>query len=342
MTTMRIVRLFFLMLAAFCGYYMGSIFMNFAPKGELFGTVGGLMFGALFILTEIKLRQISLRNLSAAVFGLAFGFFVAWILTRILGLTQMDESILGMFQIVFTLVFCYMGMAIAIKGKDEFNLIIPYVRFSREEQDDKLYLVDTSVIIDGRITGICEAGFVSGKLLVPRFVLQELQSIADSKDDAKRARGRRGLDMLEKLRKTPGVEVIIHDETLPNIKAVDAKLLRLAKMLGCCVLTNDFNLGKVAKIEGVNILNINDLANAMRVVVSPGEEMHVYIRKEGKEKAQGVAFLDDGTMIVVDNARKLIGKSVKVSVSSVLQTSAGRMIFASLIEPPISRGPREK
>ena len=332
MTTMRIVRLFFLMLAAFCGYYMGSIFMDFAPKGELFGTAGGLMFGALFILTEIKLRQISLRNLSAAVFGLAFGFFVAWILTRILGLTKMDESILGMFQIVFTLVFCYMGMAIAIKGKDEFNLIIPYVRFSREEQDDKLYLVDTSVIIDGRITGVCEAGFVSGKLLVPRFVLQELQSIADSKDDAKRARGRRGLDMLEKIKSIKGMEVIIHDEGLSDIKEVDAKLVRLAKMLNCSVVTNDFNLNKVATVEGVKIHNINDLANALRPVVFPGEQMNVHIKREGKERNQGVAFMEDGTMLVVDNGRKLIGKNAKVSVTSVLQTSAGKMIFANLVE----------
>jgi len=313
---------------------LGSIFIDFSSQGELYGMIGGLMFGALFILTEIRLRQVSLRNLSAGVFGLAFGFFVAWILIRILSLTQMDESTLAVFQIVFTLVFCYMGMAISIKGKDEFNLIIPYVRFARQEEDDKLYLVDTSVIIDGRITGVCESGFVSGKLLVPRFVLHELQTIADSKDDARRIRGRRGLDMLEKLRKISGVEVIVHDEDLSQIKEVDAKLLRLAKMLGCCVLTNDFNLSKVAKIEGVTILNINNLAAAMRVVVSPGEEMHVYIRKEGKEKNQGVAFLDDGTMIVVDNARKLIGKSVKVSVASVLQTSAGRMIFANLIELP--------
>jgi len=306
--------------------------MDFSPQGEMYGAIGGLMFAILLMLVEIRLRQVSLRNLSAAVFGLVFGFFVAWMLTRILSLTQMDPSTLGIIQIVFTLVFCYLGMTISIKGKDEFNLIIPYVRFSREEQDAKLFIVDTSVIIDGRITGICESGFVSGKLIIPRFVLAELQGIADSSDEAKRVRGRRGLNMLENLKKVSGIEVIVHDEDLAHIKEVDAKLIRLAKMLGCCVLTNDFNLSKVAKIEGITTLNVNGLADAMRLVISPGDELHVYVRKEGKEKNQGVAFLDDGTMIVVDNARKLIGKGVNVTVTSVLQTSAGRMIFANIIE----------
>jgi rRNA-processing protein FCF1 len=195
-----------------------------------------------------------------------------------------------------------------------------------------MFILDTSVIIDGRIARICETGFLDGKLIVPRFIIQELQQVADSADDSKRSRGRRGLDILNMLKTLPNVEVIVHDESLPNVKEVDAKLVRLAKILDCRVITNDFNLNKVAKIEGVIVMNVNDLANALRLVIFPGEEMSVYIRKEGKEKNQGVAFMDDGTMIVVDNARRLLGKQAKVSVTSVLQTSAGRMIFASLME----------
>ncbi|MCK4852448.1 MAG: TRAM domain-containing protein [Candidatus Omnitrophica bacterium] len=329
---MRIIRLFFLVLSAVCGYYLGSLFLNGIAGGALIGAAAGAVSAVLLIVVETRLRQVSLRNLSAGVFGLIFGFFIAWMLSLILRLVPMDQAVYAVLQIVFTLVFCYLGMTISIKGKDEFNLIVPYVRFSREDRTDQLFLLDTSVIIDGRIVGICESGFLEGKLLVPRFVLQELQQIADSSDDSKRVRGRRGLDILNKIKKVPGIEVIIHDEILPDVKEVDAKLVRLAKMLDCRVVTNDFNLNKVARLEGVTVLNMNELANALRLVVFPGEMMNVYIRREGKEKNQGVAFMDDGTMIVVDNAKRYIGKRVNVTVASALQTSAGRMIFADLGE----------
>lgn len=335
-----LIRVFFLTLSVVCGYFLGSqyylgpLLAGLPWRGEMTGAGIGLFVGSVLILAEAHLRRVSLRNLSAAVFGLIFGFFMAWVVTLIVKLIPMEEVFYSVFQIVFTLVFCYLGMVIAIKGKDEFNLVIPYVRFAREDRRDQLFLMDTSVIIDGRIAGICEAGFLEGKIVVPRFVLQELHQVADSSDDAKRSRGRRGLDMLDRLKEIQGVEVIIHDERLPGIKGVDAKIIRLSKILDCHVLTNDFNLNKVARLEGVKVLNINDLANALRPVFSPGEQINVHIRKEGKEKNQGVAFLDDGTMIVVDDARKLIGKNVNVSVTSVLQTSAGKMIFASLAEKP--------
>ena len=332
--TIRLIRLFFLILSAVCGYYLGSEFTGVLSQKALIGAGIGSVCALILIIVEVKLQRVSLRNLSAAAFGLVFGIFMAWMMTLILRLIPMSEATYAVFQIVFTLIFCYLGMVISIKGKDEFNLIIPYIRFSREEQRDQLFLLDTSVIIDGRIAGICETGFMEGKLVVPRFVLHELQQVADSSDDSVRTRGRRGLDMLDRLKKIQGMEVIIHEEGLPEIREVDAKLVRMAKILDCYVLTNDFNLNKVAKLEGVRVLNINDLANALRPVVFPGEEMNVYIRKEGKERNQGVAFMDDGTMIVVDNARRLIGKNASVSVTSVLQTSAGRMIFASLIEKP--------
>jgi len=335
--TLRLIRIFFFILCGICGYYLGFLFMGEVKQGALFGGLAGLIFAFILILVEIRLRNVSLRDLSAGVFGLIFGFFIAWLLTLILRLIPMSETIYAVFQILFTLIFCYLGMTISMKGKDEFNLIIPYVRFSREDRREQLFLLDTSVIIDGRISEICGTGFLEGKLVVPRFILQELQYIADSSDETKRVRGRRGLDILNMLKKVPGSEIIVHDETFPSIKAVDAKLVHLAKILDCRVITNDFNLNKVAKIEGVTVLNINDLANAMRLVVFPGEEMNVYIRKEGKERNQGVAFMDDGTMIVVDNARRYLNNNVKVSVTSVLQTSAGRMIFANLVEKQQNR-----
>ena len=332
MATIILLRVFFTILSTVCGYYLGFILTDLTVKGGAVGAGIGFVLALIIILTEVRLRRVSLRNLSVAVFGLIFGFFIAWMLTLILRLIPMDEGVYSAFQIVFTLVFCYLGMIISIKGKDEFNLIIPYVRFSREDRREQLYLLDTSVIIDGRIASICETGFMEGKLIIPRFVLQELHQIADSADASKRTRGRRGLDMLNRLKQIQGVEVIIHDEAFPEIKQVDAKLVRLSKVLDCRVLTNDFNLNKVAKLEGVTVLNINDLAGAMRPVVFPGEKMNIMIKKEGKEKNQGVAFMNDGTMIVVDNARRHIGKNINVTVTSVLQTSAGRMIFASLQE----------
>ena len=335
--TIKFIRVFFLMLSAISGYYLLPLLPGLAlteGTAKMAGLVVGFGFGLVIMVIEANLKRVSLRNLSVAAFGLAFGFFMAWMVSLILRLIPMDEIIFHVLQIVFTLTFCYLGMIISLKGKDEFNIIVPYVRFTREDQKDQLVLLDTSVIIDGRIAGVCEPGFLEGRLLVPRFVLQELQQIADSSDDSKRSRGRRGLDILEQLRGMKGVEVIIHDEGLPDIREVDAKLVRLAKMLGCFIMTTDFNLNKVAKLEGVKVLNVNDLAGSLRPVVFSGEEISVQIKKEGKEKNQGIAFMDDGTMIVIDNARRSIGKFVKVSITSILQTSAGRMIFASLIDPP--------
>lgn len=328
--TVRFIRVFFLLLSAIAGYYIGLILSGFQPVAGIVGVVVGLLSGAGLIVGEARLKRVSVKNLSVASFGLAFGFFMAWIVTLILRLIPMEETVYLALQIVFTLVFCYLGMVISLKGRDEFNLIIPYVRFSRHDEKRQFYILDTSVIIDGRIEGIIRAGFLSGKMLVPRFVLNELHSIADSSDETKRTRGRKGLDMLEKIRECPGANVIVHEEMFPGIREVDAKLVRLAKMLDCQIITNDVNLSKVACLESVGVLNINELASALRPVVYPGELMEVYIRKEGKEKNQGVAFLDDGTMVVVDNAGKLIGKKVSISVTSTLQTSAGKMVFGNL------------
>ena len=229
---------------------------------------------------------------------------------------------------LLVVVFCYFGMAIALRGKDEFNLIIPYVKFARQDQREELIILDTSVVIDGRISDICQTRFIEGRFIVPRFVLKELQQIADSQDSIKRNRGRRGLDVLAKLQKLPNIDVRIQEEDFSDVKEVDAKLVKLAKLLGARILTNDFNLNKIAELQGVQVLNINELANALKPVVLPGEVMEARVIKEGKEYNQGVAYLDDGTMIVVDSGRKLIGHTVNVNITSVLQTQAGRMIFA--------------
>ena len=331
MNTIWYIRIFFIIVSTVVGYYMGALLRDFLPyHSEIFG-LGAGMGGALgIIFLEIGMRRASIRNLSAAVFGLVFGFFMAWLITNVLRLIPMDPRVFMSLQMALILIFCYLGMVIAMRGKDEFNLIVPYVKFTRQDKSDDILILDTSVIIDGRIADICTTKFLEGRFVVPRFILKELQQIADSQDSLKRNRGRRGLDILHKIQKDSHIEVTIHEEDFPEIKDVDAKLVKLAKLLSGKVLTNDFNLNKIASIQGVDVLNINELAGALRPVVLPGEELEVRITKEGKEYNQGVAYLDDGTMVVVDNTRHLIGQSIKVGVTSVLQTSAGRMIFARL------------
>jgi uncharacterized protein YacL len=331
--TLWYIRAFFITLSTVVGYYMGVLLKDFLPyHSEIFGLAAGFGGAATIIILEVCMRRASIRNLSAAVFGLIFGFFMAWLLTNVLRLIPMDPRLFMSLQMALILVFCYLGMVIAMRGKDEFNLIVPYVKFTRQDKKEDILILDTSVIIDGRIADITQTNFLEGRFIVPRFVLKELQQIADSQDPLKRNRGRRGLDILHKIQKDTHVDVTIHEEDFPEIKDVDAKLVKLAKVLSGKVLTNDFNLNKIASIQGVIVLNLNDLAGALKPVVLPGEELEVRITKEGKEYNQGVAYLDDGTMVVVDNTKHLIGQTVKVLVTSVLQTSAGRMIFAKLEE----------
>jgi uncharacterized protein YacL len=227
--------------------------------------------------------------------------------------------------------FGYMGVTIGIREGERFNPA-NIKKLFKGGVDENLKLLDTSVIIDGRIADVCETEFLDGILIIPQFILQELQHIADSSDSLKRARGRRGLDILHRIQKMGHMEVRITDDDFPKIREVDSKLIALAKRMGAKVITNDFNLNKVAELQGVTVLNINDLSNAVKPVALPGETMRVFVLKEGKEAGQGVAYLDDGTMIVVENGRKFISKNVEVSVTSVLQTAAGRMIFTKLKE----------
>jgi uncharacterized protein YacL len=332
--TILFLRAFFIILGTIAGYYIGALLGGFNAAWMAGGAVFGAISTLAIILLEIGLRRFSIRNLSAAVFGLVFGFFMAWIVTSVLKLIPMSLELFSSIQIILILIFCYLGMIIAMRGKDEFNLIIPYIKFVRQDEKDEIVILDTSVIIDGRIADIFQTHFVEGKIVIPRFVLKELQQIADSQDALKRNRGRRGLDILNKIQKNTALDVRIHEEDFPELSDVDAKLVKLAKVLSGRIFTNDFNLNKIAELQGVKVLNINELANALRPVVLPGETMEIRVAKEGKEYNQGIAYLDDGTMVVIDNSRHLIGQTVKVTVTSVLQTSAGRMIFAKLEEGP--------
>jgi len=340
--TLLFIRIFFVILSSMVGYFTAVSFMHPGLKWGLLGAAIGFAISGILIIFESWMRKVSVRNLSAAVFGLIFGLFMSWVLTSAVKLIPMDPRTFSTIQIVLTLTFCYLGMVISMRGKDEFNLVIPYVKFSRQNQSDQIVLLDTSVIIDGRIADIIATKFIDGKIVIPKFVLKELQQISDSSDSLKRNRGRRGLDILQKIRKSSDTDVKIEDEDFPDIADVDAKLIKLAKILGAKVATNDYNLNKIAQLQDVAVLNINELANALRAVVLPGEALDVKIIKEGKEFNQGVAYLEDGTMIVVDNTRNLIGQNVRAVVTSVLQTSAGRMIFARLENSDYHAGRRPR
>ena len=330
--TLVFIRIFFMILSIIIGYQIGSFVRVGDADFSAIGAIIGLFVAISIIVFEFVMRKVSVRGLSSAVFGLIFGLIMAKLISDTLSLIQLDETLLYSLRVVLTLIFCYLGMIVAIRGRDEFNIIVPYVKFSRQDQKGDLVILDTSVVIDGRILDICNTRFFEGKFVVPRFVLKELQQIADSGDSLKRARGRRGMDILSKLQKNPNVDVKIHSENFPDTKEVDAKIVKLAKVLDAKVFTNDYNLNKIAEIQGVRVLNINELANALRPVVLPGETLEIRLIKEGKEYNQAVGYLEDGTMLVVDNGRRLIGQNVKVVVGSVLQTAAGRMIFGKLPE----------
>jgi len=243
----------------------------------------------------------------------------------------METVLFHITGLVFLLGLPYLGLVLGAKFGHE-KLAGPVKRSEHGVETLSRKILDTSVVIDGRVADLVETGFLEGTFLVPQFILHELQHIADSSDSLKRARGRRGLDILNKIQKMVDVDVRIIDDDFPHIKEVDAKIVVLAKKIGAKVITNDLNLNKVAELQGVRVLNINELCNALRPVVLPGETIRVFVLKEGKEAGQGVAYLDDGTMIVVDNAKRCIGRNVDVVVTSVLQTTAGRMIFTRLKE----------
>ncbi|MFC1631718.1 PIN/TRAM domain-containing protein [Candidatus Omnitrophota bacterium] len=322
------MRIFFMIVSGLVGVQLGGVYgVMLGKDASLIGLGIGVLGALVVIVLEILTRRVSISGLSAAVFGLIFGLIMTVLLSFALSMVPMEEVLRSSLKVILMLIFCYLGMVIAMRGKDEFNLIIPYVRLARQEMSAELIILDTSVIIDGRITDISQTKFVEGRFLIPRFVLKELQQIADSKDSLKRNRGRRGLEVLSKIQKNPQIDVRIHEDDFPELGEVDAKLIKLAQVLNAKIFTNDFNLGKIAELQGVKILNVNELANALKPIVLPGELLEVKVIKEGKEYNQGIAYLDDGTMIVVENGKQLLGQTVRTTVTSVLQTTAGRMIF---------------
>lgn len=322
------MRIFFIIVCALVGIQLGGVYGTISGTDfTLIGMGIGIAGAVIVIILEMFMRRVSVTGLSAAVFGLIFGLIMAVLLSFALNMIPMTETLRSSLRVILMLVFCYLGMIIAMRGKDEFNLVIPYVRLTRQDVGTELIILDTSVIIDGRIADISQTKFIEGKFIIPRFVLKELQQIADSKDSLKRNRGRRGLDILNKIQKNPHIDVRIHEEDFAEPAEVDAKLIKLANVLNAKIFTNDYNLSKVAEIQGIKVLNINELANALKPIVLPGEVLEVKVIKEGKEYNQGIGYLDDGTMIVVENGRHLLGKTVQTTVTSVLQTTAGRMIF---------------
>ena len=331
--TFGFIRALFILASAVVGFQLGSAFLGFNSLWALAGAGIGMVAASVIIILEAGLGKLSLRGLSAAVFGLILALIISRFLTGAIDLIpELNPTVASSIKLVLVMILGYIGMIFAMRGRDEFNLIVPYVKFERQDQSDRVLILDTSVIIDGRILEICQTKFLEGRLVIPRFVLKELQQVADSQDSLKRNRGRRGLDILNKLKKMENINVRIQEEDFGGTLTVDEKLVKLAKLLGGQVLTNDFNLNKVAELQGVTILNINELAQALRPALMPGELLQVLIAKEGKEQSQGIGYLDDGTMVVVDNAKKMVGQTVTASVTSALQTSAGRMIFAKLDE----------
>jgi uncharacterized protein YacL len=317
------VRAIFVLVLSAASYHLQPFHLSSWPAALL-----GAGLGLFFVFFEIRLEQASLKRLIGAAVGSILGILGALMIGHLLNLTSIDRNLLSFFQVTLLLLMAYVGLILGANKGDLLNLSALGGLFSGERQPRKHYkILDTSVIIDGRIADICETGFVDGILVIPQFVLRELQLIADSSDSMKRNRGRRGLDILARMQKMATIQVQIVEDDFPAVRDVDMKLIELARLYEGKIVTNDFNLNKVAQLQGLPVLNVNELANALKPVVLPGEIMRVFILKEGKEYNQGVAYLDDGTMVVVDNAKKMISKTIDISVTSVLQTTAGKMIF---------------
>jgi uncharacterized protein YacL len=328
-----LIRLLFVVIVAVTCYLIEP----FGLPSRLDAGIGAGI-GVVIILFEWRLRRVSLKRLIGAAIGSVLGIIGAYLFALVIRNSLSESHIRSFLQIMVMLLMAYVGLIVGANKGDLLNLAALGGIFGGEKQSKKSYkILDTSVIIDGRIADIAETGFLDGILVIPQFVLRELQLVADSADSLKRNRGRRGLDILQRLQKVASLNIQIVEDDFPTIREVDMKLIELAKLYEGKIITNDFNLNKVAQLQGVEVLNINELANSLKPIVLPGETMKVFILKEGKEYNQGVAYLDDGTMVVVDNARKVIGKTIDISVTSVLQTTAGKMIFGKWDERAAAR-----
>lgn len=315
----RVIIIAFLIVA---GYFLPFFGLPRVAAAVVAGSLG-----LIIIYLETRIRRAQFKVIWGSTLGTFAGVFLGWFLGSIYHTIASDSTTTHFIRIFFLVIMPYIGFLVGTLKSEWLNPAYLF-RFFQEKSVGRSYkILDTSVIIDGRIADICDTGFIEGNLVVPQFVLKELQQIADSPDQLKRQRGRRGLDILDRLQRSSQVSVVISELDFPEINDVDSKLIELARQLDGKIITNDINLNKVAKLRGIAVLNINELANAMRPVVLPGETMRVFILKEGKEKDQGVGYLDDGTMVVVDNSRKMIGQTIDITVTSVLQTTVGKMIF---------------
>jgi uncharacterized protein YacL len=320
-----IFRVAVLLLFGVSGY-----FLSLRYGYDNYGIILAVSLGVITMYSDQILKKVNVGTIIGGIIGIAAGILFAELFLVPIRLLVKEDVVVVSFAL--TAIFGYGGLVIGLNRGRGMTMPEIFRLLRGQGYEENLKILDTSVIIDGRISDVCEAGFLEGAFIVPQFILQELQYIADSQDATKRARGRRGLDVLHKIQKMSNITVKIIDEDFPKIKEVDAKLVALGKMMSAKIITNDFNLNKVAQLQGVAVLNINELANSLKPVVLPGETMRVFVLKEGKEYNQGVAYLDDGTMVVVENGRRLMGKNIEVTVTSVLQTTAGRMIFAKAKE----------
>lgn len=324
--TLLPIRFVFVVLCACTGWLICYTIREW-DQYRLLALFIGLSIGVLCVLIDLLLRGFSLRGLSAVTFGLGAGALIAYLLGSSPLLEQGDPQVLFLVRLGLFLICSYLATVIALRGKDEFNLVIPYVRFVPHEVDVPLVIVDTSALIDGRIARVCEAGFLSGALVIPRFVLNDLQAVADSSEPHKQARGRRGLEVLNDLRKIKRLDLRIHESEAKRGE-VEAKLVFLAQSMRAKLLTTDYNLAKLAEFQGVAWLNLNNLARALRPELMLGDSVEVELVKLGKEEGQAIGYLEDGSMVVVSNGRAHLGQTVQAEITGIIPSAGGKMIFA--------------
>jgi uncharacterized protein YacL len=335
-----LIRLIFSAILVAAGYVLHPI-----PGHPVYSASAAGLVAIAIIFFEMRIRRSSLKTLIGAAVGSILGIIGAYLIGSLISSQEsmaVPPQTKTFLTLALTFFMAYVGLMVGAAKGDYLELSALGGIFSDKSARRDIKVLDTSVIIDGRIADVAETGFLTGTLIIPQFILRELQQVADSPDSSKRQRGRRGLDMLNRLRNNSSLDIQIVETDFPSVREVDLKLIELGKQLDAVIVTNDFNLNKVSQLRGVSVLNINELANALKPVVLPGEAMRVFILKEGKEYNQGVAYLDDGTMVVVDNARRLIGKNADIAVTSVLQTTAGKMIFGRLWDDGDAAGNGER
>jgi uncharacterized protein YacL len=338
MTALWAIRILFLSLCVMAGFAISQVRPELTGLSHsgLIGMAIGFGFGGWMIAVDEMLKGFSLRAFSATTFGLLLGTAVAWLIDNSGLFVNTPENVRWLVRLGLFLGFGYIGIILAMRSnKEDFSLIIPYVRFAPQNKPDNLLLLDTSVVIDGRIADLIETRFLEGLVVVPRFVLKEIQQIADSTDAIKRARGRRGLEMLNRLQRNTQTEVRIHDGDFPEEKEVDTKLIRLARNLNARLFTNDYNLARIAELQKISCVNLHEVSKCLKVTLLAGEILQLKVVREGKDKGQGIGYLPDGTMVVVNNGQAHIGQQIEVQVQTLLQTGAGVIVFAETKTPTL-------